>query len=138
MTDSVSQFYITLVQARERMLDLMRTLWRYENVSKSRSGCDLRRYGLASEAAVWTFEAYVEADLNNDQNICWWAELTFDGSGWKVAGHVSVTEGDTLLSFLERRSDNPESAGRDLQESVQSLIESINDLPQLGLRRSGD
>jgi len=31
----------TLAEARERLLDLMRLLWSYDQVKTSRSGCDL-------------------------------------------------------------------------------------------------
>jgi len=63
--DSVILFK-TFGEARERLFDLMRVLWSYDQVKSSLSYCDMRSgTELLTEAPVWSFEAYVEADLLN-------------------------------------------------------------------------
>ena len=50
----------TLAEARERLFDLMRQLWSYDQVKTSGSGCDLRSgKDFFTEAPVWSFEGYV-------------------------------------------------------------------------------
>jgi hypothetical protein len=71
----------TLAEARERLFDLMRLLSSYDQVKTSRSGCDLRRgKDFFTKAPVWSIEAYVEADLVNGENLCWWLDLTWNSS----------------------------------------------------------
>ena len=126
----------TLAEARERLFDLMRLLWRYDQVKTSDSGCDLRRgKDFFREVPVWSFEAYVEADLVNGENICWWLDLTWNSSTWVVDANVSVTQGDVLIKFPDRSSGEVLKACEDVKAAVQDLLATVERVPRLGQKK---
>src|SRR5882724_3648373 len=127
----------TLAEARERLLDLMRLLWSYDQVKTSRSGCDLRSGNdFFTEAPVWSFEAYVEADLVNGENICWWLDLRCNSSIWVVGANVSVTQGDMLIDFPDRSSGEVLKACEDVKAVVQDLLVTVEGIPRLGQKKA--
>jgi len=127
----------TLAEARERLFDLMRLLWSYEQVKTSLSGCDMRSgKEFFTEAPVWSFEAYVEADLLNGENICWWLDLTWNSSTWVVGVNVSVTQGDVLIEFPDRSSGEVLKACEDVKAGVQDLLATVERIPRLGQKKA--
>jgi len=126
----------TLVETRERLFDLMRLLWSYDQVKTSRSGCDLRSGNdFFTEAPVWSFEAYVEADLVNGENICWWLDLTYNDSQWVISSNVSITQGDVLFTFPDRSSSEISKICDEIRSAAKELIETVERLPRLGQKR---
>ncbi len=126
----------TLAEARERLFDLMRLLWSYDQVKTSTSYCDLRSGKDFTEAPVWSFEAYVEADLVNGENLCWWLDLTWNSSTWVVGVNVSVTQGDVLIDFPGRSSREVLKACEDLKAAVQDLVATVERIPRLGQKKA--
>src|SRR6267142_1096679 len=127
----------TLAKARERLFDLMRLLSSYDQVMTSRSGCDLRSgKDFFTEAPVWSFEVYVEADMVNGENLCWWLDLTWNASTWVVGVNVSVTQGDTLIDFPDRSSREILKACEDMKAAVQDLLATVERIPRLGQKKA--
>jgi len=127
----------TLAKARERLFDLMRLLSSYDQVKTSRSGCDLRSgKDFFTEAPAWSFEVYVEADMVNGENLCWWLDLTWNASTWVVGVNVSVTQGDTLIDFPDRSSREILKACEDMKAAVQDLLATVERIPRLGQKKA--
>ena len=127
----------TLAEARERLFDLMRLLWGYDQVKTSSSFCDLRSgKDCFTEAPVWSFEVYVEADLVNGKNICWWLDLSYNSSIWVVGANVSVTQGDTLINFSDRSSGEVLKVCEDVKAAVQHLLVTVERVPRLGQKKA--
>ena len=103
----------------------------------SRSGCDLGSgKDFFTEAPVWSFEAYVEADLVNGETLCWWLDLTWNSSTWVVGVNVSVTQGDLLIDFPDRSSHEVLKACEDVKAAVQDLLATMERVPQLGQKKA--
>jgi len=127
----------TLAEARERLFDLMRLLWSYDQVKSSLSYCDMRSgTELLTEAPVWSFEAYVETDLLNGENICWWLDLRWNSSIWVVGVNVSVTQGDVLIQFPDRSSREVLKACEDVKAAVQDLLATVERIGRLGQKKA--
>jgi hypothetical protein len=108
----------------ERVTDLQPKLRVLPSVEATRSGLDIRKY---SGAAV---EMYVEADLKDTRNICWWLEFSLESDErWHVESRIYESHGDVLHRFADVAAEDLASLAEAVQEAAQSLVGSIDVIP---------
>lgn len=112
----------------ERVSDLQRKLGSSQLVEITRSGLDIRKY---SGAAV---QVYVEADVREDRNICWWLEFSVRSDDtWLIESSIYESHGEILHRFADVAAEDLEDLAEVVQGAADNLLASIDIIP--GVRR---
>jgi hypothetical protein len=77
-------------------------------------------------------ERYVEADLRDGRNICWWLDMSPGGGNWVIQSRVYVSHGDDIHVFDDRLAATLDHLVQQLDQATGDLIETVDRLPALG------
>lgn len=114
------EFLEAIAALNERFGAFERHLRTIASVSGSRGEIDICIY----ESGV-ALERYVEADVRDGRNICWWLDMTRGDGTWVIQSRVYESHGDNIRVFDDRLADSLDNLIRQMDEAATDLIRTV-------------